>query len=74
MPLHLKFKIDAYPWFSWAFRCPQCNAMVPITVNKKDMIPCPECHYKFYRQSFDKKYENVVEKIKTATNCKVLEF
>lgn len=74
MPLQLKFKIDAFPFIAWSFMCPQCNAHVPIEVNQKGMIPCPQCGYRFYRRSFDKKYENVVNAIRTATGAKVIDF
>lgn len=74
MPSQIKFKIDAYPFFIWSFQCPQCNAHVPIEINKKGMIPCPSCQYKFYRNSFDKKYENIVNEIALATGAKVINF
>ena len=74
MPLHFKFKIDANPFIAWSFRCPQCNAHVPIWVDAKGRIPCPQCNYKFFRPSFDKKYENIVQQIRAATGAKVIDF
>ena len=74
MPLHLKFKIDAYPYFIWSFRCPQCNAHVPVTTDSKGRIPCPDCGYKFFKPSFDKKYEDVLSEIRTVTGAKLIDF
>ena len=74
MPLHLKFKIDANPYFIWSFQCPNCNAHVPVNTDSKGRIPCPACNYKFFKESFDKKYLDVVNTIKTVTGAKLIDF
>lgn len=74
MPLHLKFKIDAHPYFVWSFVCPNCQKHVPISKDTKGRIPCPDCGYKFFRESFDKKNEDIVRSVCAATGAKVIDF
>ena len=74
MSFKLKTIIEAKPTFIYSFMCPNCNFENPVTFNAQGLIPCKKCGYKFYPQSFEKIYENVMDKVKRETSAIVLNF
>mgnify|MGYP003613896121 CR=1 FL=1 len=74
MPLQMRFKIDAFPFITWSFVCPNCNKHVPVFTDSKGRVECSHCHYKYFKESFNKTQENIVNQIKAATGAKVIDF
>lgn len=74
MAFKLKTIIDTQPYFVYAFACPNCGGQNPVFIDPKDLVPCGNCGYKYYPSSFDKKYANVMDRIRRETSAKVIDF
>lgn len=73
MAFKLKTIIDTQPYFVYAFVCPNCGVENPVFVDK-GLIPCGRCGYKYYPASFDKKYTEVMDRVRRETSAQVIDF